>query len=110
METKYYYKVYLEIVLKGEDSIFGYINISNIPYSKLEELFRDQVTDERFLFDDSIGYFIEEALYLEHKTYLDKNIPFTFDFDLFIYSVGLTSVEVDKYKKDYYEELPPLLE
>jgi len=109
MEKKYYYKVYLEVVLKGADFVFGYINISNIPYSKLEELFKDQVIEERFLFDDSIGYFIEQELYLKHKEYLDKNVPFTFDFDLFVYSVGLTSVEANKYKKDYYEELPPLL-
>ncbi|WP_131537270.1 hypothetical protein [Pedobacter nototheniae] len=109
MEKNYYYKVYLEVVLKGADFVFGFINISNIPYSKLEELFRDQVIEERFLFDDSIGYFIEEKLYLEHKEYLDKNIPFTFDFDLFVYSVGLTSVEAHKYNKDYYEYLPPLL-
>lgn len=109
MEKKYYYKVYLEVVLKGADFVFGYINISNIPYSKLEELFRDQVIEEKFLFDDSIGYFIEQELYLKNKEYLDKNIPFTFDFDLFVYSVGLTSVETHKYKKDYYQELPPLL-
>jgi len=109
MEKKHYYKVYLEVVLKGADFVFGFINISNIPYSKLEELFRDQVIDERFLFDDSLGYFIEQELYLKHKEYLDKNIPFTFDFDLFVYSVGLTGVETHKYEKDYYEKLPALL-
>lgn len=109
MEKNYYYKVYLEVVLKGADSVFGYINISNIPYSKLEELFKSQFVNERFMFDSVNGYFIEEALYLEHKEYLDKNIPFTFDFNLFDYSVGLTSVEAHKYNKDYYEDLPPLL-
>lgn len=109
IDKKYYYKVYLEVVKKGADFVFGYINISNIPYSKFEELFRDQVGDERFLFDDSIGYFIEEELYLKHKEYLDKNIPFTFDFTLFEYSVSLAGDEFDKLKKDYYEELPPLL-
>jgi hypothetical protein len=110
MEKEYYYKIYLEVVLKEADFVFGYINISNIPYSKFYELFRDQVTEERFLFDDSIGYFIEKELYLQHKEYLGENIPFTFDFDLFVYSVGLRGVDQQKYKKDYYEELPPLFE
>lgn len=100
----------MEVVLKGTNFVFGYINISNIPYSKLEELFRDQVREERFLFDDSVGYFIEEDLYLKHKEYLDKNIPFTFDHGLFVYSVGMSGVEPHKYKKDYYDELPPFLE
>ena len=109
METKHYYKVHLEVVLKGADFVFGFINISNIPYSKLLELFKSQLVDERFMFDSVSGYFIEEELYFEHKEYLDKNIPFTFDFNLFVYSVSLTSVKVDKYLKDYYEELPPLL-
>lgn len=109
MEKKYYYKVYLEVVLKGSDFVFGFINISNIPYVKFKELFEEQLINERFLFDSVSGYFIEEELYLRHKDYLDKNIPFTFDFDLFVYSVSFTSVEAHKYKKDYYEELPPLL-
>jgi hypothetical protein len=108
-DKKYYYQVYLEIVLKGADFVFGFINLSHIPYNKFEELFRDQVRHERFLFDDSMGYFIEPELYKKHKEYLDDEVPITFDFSLFDYSVGLSSVEVQKYKKDYYEELPPLL-
>ena len=107
-DKKYYYQVYLEIVLKGAGFVFGFINISHIPYSKFEELFRDQVRHERFLFDDSMGYFIEAELYKKHKEYLDEEVPIMFDFSLFDYSVGLSSVEVQKYKKDYYEELPPL--
>ena len=109
MEKNYYYKVYLEVALKGADFVFGFINISNIPYSKLLELFKSQFVDERFMFDSVNGYFIDEELYLEHKEYLDKNIPFTFDFGMFLYSVSFTSVDQQKYKKDYYEELPPLL-
>jgi len=62
------------------------------------------------MFDSVNGYFIEQELYHKHKEYLDKNIPFTFDFDLFVYSVSFTSVEEHEYKKDCYEELPPLLE
>ena len=108
-EKKYYYKVYLEVALKTSEYVFGYINISHIPYSKLEELFRDQVTYEKALFDDTMSYFIEDELYNKHKEYLDSEIPFKFDFNLFEYSVGLSSVEVQKYKKDYYEELPPIL-
>ena len=107
MEKNYYYKVYLEVALKGADFVFGFINISNIPYSKLLELFKSQFVDERFMFDSVNGYFIEEELYLEHKEYLDKNIPFTFG--MFLYSVSFTSVDQQKYKKDYYEELPPLI-
>jgi len=110
MEKKYYYKIYLEVVLKGADFVFGFINISHITYQKLEELFKDQVTDERFLFDDSIGYLINKELYKKHKDYLDKEVPFTFDFDLFEYSVGLSSVEEHKYQKDYYDELPPVFD
>lgn len=109
MEKRYYYKAYLEVVLKGTDFVFGFINVSNIPYSKLLELFKDQFVNERFMFDSVNGYFIEQELYFEHKEYLDKNIPFTFDFNLFVYSVSFKSVDQQKYKKDYYEELPPLL-
>lgn len=107
-DKNYYYQVDLTVALKTSDSIFGYINISHIPYSKFEELFKDQVTNERFLFDNSISYFIDEILYNKHKSYLDDAIPFKFDFNLFEYSVGLGSIEIQKYKKDYYEELPPI--
>jgi hypothetical protein len=107
MNNNNFYQTYLEVVLKGTDFIFGFINVSNIPYHKLEELFKSQITNERFLFDSVGGYFIGQDLYLLHKEYLDENIPFTFVFDLFVYSVGLTSVDKQKYEKDYYEELPP---
>jgi hypothetical protein len=107
LHEQFYYKVYLEVVLKGADYIFGFINISHIPYAKLEELFKDQVIHERFLFDDSMGYSIEKELYNKHGEFFNKEIPFTFDFNLFTYSVSLTSVEIKKYKEDYYKELPP---
>ena len=106
-KRKYYYQVDLEVVLKGASYVFGFINVSHIPYSKFEELFKDQVKHERFLFDDSMGYLIKEDLYNRHKDFFDKEIPFKFDFSLFEYSVGLSSVEIQKYRKDYYEDLPP---
>jgi len=106
---KYYYKVYLEVALKTSEYVFGYINISHISYERLGELFRDQITFEDALFDDSMSYFIEEELYKNNKDFFDNEIPFKFDFNLFEYSVGLSSVEVGEYKKDYYEELPPPL-
>ena len=110
MEKKYYYQVHLEVVLKGADFVFGFINISHIPYSKFEELFLDQVGTERFLFDEGMSYFIEEDLYMRNKEFFDKKIPFTFDFSLFEYSVALTGDDFSKLKKNYYEELPDFLE
>lgn len=108
MTEKYYYQLYLQIVSKGADVVFGYINVSHIPYEKFYELFLDQVTTETFLFED-FSYFIDKELYEKNKVFLDKEIPFTFDFDLFEYSIGLTGDKIEKYKKDYYEELPPLI-
>jgi hypothetical protein len=98
--------VHLEVVLKGANFVFGSINISHIPYSKLEELFLDQVGTERFLFDDGMSYFIEKELYKRNKEFFDKQIPFTFDFKLFEYSVALTGGDLSRLKKNYYEELP----
>lgn len=110
MDKKYYYKVHLEVVLKRADFIFGFINISHIPYSKLEELFFDQVVTEKFLFDEGMSYFIEEDLYMKNKVFFDKEIPFTFDFNLFDYSVSLTGDDLSKLKRNYYEELPDYFE
>ena len=104
---KNYYLVSLTVALTTSEYVFGDINISHIPYVKLEELFKDQVKNERYLFDDSMSYFITDKLYQKHKEYLDREIPFKFDFELFEYSVGLSSVEIRKYKKNYHEELPP---
>jgi hypothetical protein len=105
-KKRYYYKVDLEVSLPNADYVFGYIDISHIPYSKLEELFQDQIKEEQFLFEDR-SYFITENVYKKHKEYLDYEIPFKFDFSIFEYSVGLSGVEIDKYKKDYHENLPP---
>ena len=110
MKKKYYYQVHLEVVLKGSNFVFGFINISNIPYQKFEELFLDQVTNERFMFDDGMSYFIEKNLYNKNKEFLDNEIPFTFDFDLFEYSVALTGDDYSKLKPYCYDELPPLLD
>lgn len=109
MKKKYYYQVHLEVVLNGSNFVFGFINISHIPYEKFEEFFLDQVTNERFLFDDGMSYFIEKDLYNKHKEFLDNEIPFTFDFDLFEYSVALTGDDYSKLRPDYYDELPPKL-
>jgi len=109
IEKKYYYQVDLEVALPKSKYVFGFINISHIPYDKLYELFKDQITDEIFLFE-KYNYFITPELYQQHKEYLDKNISFSFDFKLFEYSVGFGRVEVDEYKKDYHEELPPLFD
>ena len=106
-EAEHYYLVELEVSLKTEETIFGYTNISNIPYSKLYEIFKDVITDERFLFDGAISYMIDKKIYLQHKEYLDKAISFIFNFDLFEYRVGLSSIKASEYKKDYHEELPP---
>ena len=105
---KYYYQVYLDVVLRNEEHMFGSINISHIPYKKLEELFLDQVVAERFLFDDAMSYQISEKLYKKNKKFFDEEIFFRFDFDLFEYSVSLTGDLMSKYQPDYYSELPPL--
>ncbi|MEE1946450.1 hypothetical protein VRU48_15100 [Pedobacter sp. KR3-3] len=105
-KEKYYYQVHLEVVLKGADFVFGFINISHIPFEKFEEMFLDQVKQERFLFDEGMGYAIKKKTYLKHKKYLDKEVPFTFDFKLFSYSVHLTGDKLDKLPKWYYEKLP----
>ncbi|WP_343745229.1 hypothetical protein [Chitinophaga sp.] len=110
MKEKLYYQVDLEVVLKGANFIFGFINISHIPYSKFEELFKDQVRNERFLFDEALSYIVDVDLYKRHKEFFDSEIPFKFDFNLFDYAVGLSSVEARKYKKNYYEELPPFFD
>jgi hypothetical protein len=70
MTEKYYYQLYLQIVLRGADYVFGYINVSRIPYEKFYELFQDQVTTETFLFDD-VSYFIDTELYqkINDKTF-----------------------------------------
>ncbi len=66
MVEKYYYQLYLEIVLRGADYIFGHMNVSHIPYEKFYELFQDQVKTETFLFED-VSYFMDEELYQKNK-------------------------------------------
>jgi hypothetical protein len=107
-EKKIHYLVEMEVALKNSPYVFGFINISHIPYSKLNELFSDQIDKERFLFDDSRGYMIEESLYNNYKDFFDKEIHFTFDFNLFEYSVRLSSATKDK--TYYHEVLPPLFD
>lgn len=105
MGKKFYYQVHLEVVLNGTDFVFGFINISHIPYNKFEDLFKGQITQEKFLFED-VSYFIDKDLYDKNKEFLDNEVPFTFDFDLFTYSVSLTGDVIENYVKDYHEELP----
>ncbi|MDT3403736.1 hypothetical protein [Mucilaginibacter terrae] len=106
MKNDYFYQAYLEIVLVSTNTILGFINISHISYEKFEIIFSNQINNERFLFDDSMSYFIGEDLYKEHKEFLDEAIPFKFNFDLFSYSVSLTGDSMENYVKDYYTELP----
>lgn len=110
IEKKKYYQVLLELSLLNDKYIFGLINISQIPYKKLEDIFKDRFTRERFIFDEAIEYTIDKDLYAMHKNFFDKEIPIRFDFELFDYSVGLVVLDSDKYEKDYYEDLPPLFE
>lgn len=108
-KDKLYYKVFLEVALVNSRHVFGFINISHIPYEKFQEIFSEQITDERYLFEDSKSYFIEQPLYEDFKVFFEESIPFRFDFTLFEYSVGFASVNVDRYKKDYYYTMPPML-
>jgi hypothetical protein len=110
MNKKYSYIVNLEVSLIGANEVFGFINISHIPYEKLEELFKGEIENERFLFEDIGGYVIDEPLYFANEQFLKDEIPFTFDFKLFHYSVSLSSLEVNEYVKNYHEELPPYFE
>ncbi len=107
-EKRYYYQTYLEVNLKNATSVFGFINISHISYVKLEELFKNQVRNEKFLFDDSMSYFIDKELYQKNKVFFDIEIPFTFDFNIFEYWVSLTGDYFDKLEKYYYDELPEI--
>ncbi|HEY1870135.1 MAG TPA: hypothetical protein VGG71_03705 [Chitinophagaceae bacterium] len=106
-KKKHYYIVELEVALKTSKFVFGFINISHIPYSKFEEIFKEQITTEHFLFENSRGYDIDGDLYEKNKLFFDKEIPFIFDFNLFEYCVSFASIEVSAYKKNYYDELPP---
>ncbi len=55
-KDKLYYKVFLEVALVNSRHVFGFINISHIPYEKFQEIFSEQITDERYLFEDSKSY------------------------------------------------------
>ena len=57
-----------------------------------------------------MSYFIEKHLYIKHKEFFDKEIPFTFDFELFEYSVALTGDDYNKLKPNHYGELPTMFE
>ncbi|TGE28729.1 hypothetical protein [Hymenobacter metallicola] len=106
-----YFQVRLEVALPTSEYVFGFINISHILYSKLTEIFHEQLVEfkQRFLFDDIGGYVIDESLYQKHKPYFDQEIPFNFDFTLFQYSVSICSVKRSDRKKSYHKHQPPLL-
>ena len=105
-----HYIVDLQVSLKNSEYIFGFMNISHISYDKLEEIFKEQIGDERFLFDDIGGYIIDEKLYNNHKDFFDKEIPFKIDFNLFEYSVGLSYQNIEEKKIYYHKELPPFFD
>ncbi len=104
-----YYQVDLEVALATSDFIFGFINISHIPYAKLARVFQVQIQElqHAFLFQDSAGYRLSEEVYLANKSYLDQEIPFKFDFSLFEYSVSLSGCYKENYRQVYHKELPP---
>ncbi len=83
MAEKYYYQLYLEIVLRRADYVFGFMNVSHIPYEKFYELFQDQLTTETFLFED-VSYFIDEELYQKNKAFLDKENQIRFSRKVFL--------------------------
>lgn len=103
-----YYQVELEVVLPPSDYFFGYINISHIPYAKLAEIFQAQMLEfgHTFLFQDTTSYRLNEEVYRANKSYLDKEIPFKFDFSLFEYSVGFSGCYKEDYRQSYHKELP----
>lgn len=105
----YIYQVLLEIALKTSDYSFGYINISHISYEKLYQIFHEQIIDERFMFEKN-NYLIDEELFVKHKEFFEREIPFSFDFKLFEYSICLVSVRRSDYRNDYHEDLPPLID
>jgi len=106
-QQKFFYQVDLELWSKKTESIFTFVNISHIPYSRLQEIFQSQVINERYLFDEVSGYKIDKALFDEHKNYLNENILCDFDFDLFDYWVSLSGDKVEKIKKTHYNSWPP---
>jgi hypothetical protein len=104
-DEKYYYQVYLEVSKKGADEVFGFINVSHIRYEDFEEVFKEQIEKESFLFED-VAYEITKEVYDKNKEFLDKEIPFKFDFNLFDYWVSLSGDKLTKYQMDYYDHLP----
>ena len=109
-QKEHYFEVALDVSLTTSAYVFGSINISHIPYAKWEEVFHAQIIEykDRFLFENS-SYQIDEALYQLHEAYLKKEIPFTFDFTLFEYSVGISSIKRADVQKYYHKQLPSFL-
>jgi len=63
--------VLLEIAIPKEQLVLGFVNISHIPYSKFEEVFKDEITEnQRFLFEDTGEHIIHEALYEKYSHFL----------------------------------------
>jgi hypothetical protein len=102
------YQVDLEVALRASNFIFGFINVSHIPYDKLTDIFQTQMVElqHAFLFQDSAGYIIDEELYRANKEYFDKEIPFGFDFSLFEYSISLSGCYKENYRQNYHKDLP----
>lgn len=104
---KFFYQVDLELWSKENERVCTFVNISHIPYSKLQEIFQSQITNERYLFDDVSGYKIDKALFDKHKQYLTDNILCDFDFKLFEYWVSLSGDKIEKIKRSHYTSWPP---
>jgi hypothetical protein len=109
VKTYDYYRVDLEVAMRTSDTVFGFINVSHIPYNELARIFRTQMLALRhaFLFQDSVGYRIDEELYQSNKAYFDQEIPFKFDFSLFEYTISFSGCYKEEYKQNYKQELPP---
>ena len=103
--TKERYVVFLDISLKKSKYIDSSVNISQIPYSELEKLFRNQIRHEKSLFDNSTSYEITKDLFNSNKSFFSEEIPITFNFDLYEYFVSLYSISDDS-DEHCYTTLP----
>lgn len=98
---KMYYKVYLDFGLTTSKYVFGFINISHVPFEKFASVFQSQIPDGESLFSNGEGYIIDEELHIQNKSFFDTEIPFTFDFALFKYSIMLTALFAKDYMPSY---------
>ena len=64
---------YLEIASTDEDDlhVYAFINVSQIPTSKLIEIFKINLEKDPNILD---GYFLTKTQYRKHKKYLEKEV------------------------------------